>query len=439
MMNTTLRRIAAACLCLGVAIGSVTAFSACAKAEPIATLDGHEISVNMYQFMLSRVKGTLARNGYSVNSRDFWTTVVDSDNTTYEEFFRQTAVSNVRAYLAALALFEEEGLKLPQSEYDRIDEEIDDFLSEAGSKSALNANLSAYGINADMLRDIYIIEAKFEYVQDYLYGANGSKVAAQVRQEYLENNAVAFRHVLIRSFEYVYETDANGDDIYFLPTENNAKVNNIAYDRTAGTVRLDEYGKTIQDKNGENVYYLPSGHIAYDKENGVRAQTFDADGFAVTEKLSSEELAENKAAAEEILAAVEAGDYAAFEALLEEYAIDEEDYFETDGELGFLYITGDNGADYLNDIADALALCKEGEVRNIYSSEYGYNVVMRYPIPSDAVTNSDYEEWFTDLVDRVVAQLFHDKCQPYMDKVKVDEELFASLPPMIEVGTNYYY
>ncbi len=440
-MNNKFRpqRLALICLCAAMLFGSAVSLSSCAKAESIAVLDEHAISVNMYQFMLSRVKGTLGRNGYSVESQDFWTTVVDSNNTTYEEFFRQTAVSNARSYLAALALFEEEGLKLPQSAYDRIDEEIEEYIQTAGSKSALNAELSAFGVNVEMLRDIYIIEAKFEQVQDHFYGENGSKVAAQVRQEYLENNAVAFRHVLIRSFAYVYEVDANGDDIYFLPAENNAKVNNIAYDKETGTVRLDEFGNTIKDKNGEVVYYTPAGRIAYDTEKGVRAQVYDKEGIAVTKKLSSEELAKNKAAAEEILATVEAGDYVAFEALLAEYALDEDDYFETDEELGFLYITGDNGADYLNDIADQLALAKDGEIRNIYTSEYGYNVVMRYPVPSDAVTNSDYEEWFKDLPDRVVAQLFYDKCKPYADRVKVDEELFAALPPMVEVGTNYYY
>ncbi len=434
-----LRRLALLCLCAAVLLGSAVSLASCAKAEPIAVLDEHEISINMYQFMLSRVKGTLGRNGYKVDSKDFWSTIVSSDNTTYEELFRQTAVANARSYLSALALFEEEGLKLPQSEYDRIDEEIADYIETAGSKSALNAELAAFGVNVDMLRDIYVIEAKFEYVQAHFYGENGAKVAAQVRQEYLENNAVAFRHVLIRSFEYVYEVDANGDDIYFLTSENNAKVNNIAYDKENGTVRLDEYGNTIKDKNQDVVYYTPAGRIAYDTEKGVRAQVYDKEGIAVTKKLSSEELAKNKAAAEEILATVETGDYAAFEALLSEYALDEDDYFETDEELGFLYMTGDNGVDYLNDIADQLALCKDGELRNIYTSEYGYNVVMRYPIPSDAVTNSDYEDWFKDLPDRVVAQLFYDKCKPYADRVKVDEELFASLPPMIEVGTNYYY
>ncbi len=438
-MNNTFRRIATACLCAALAMGSVTSLASCSKAEPIATLEKHEISVNMYQFMLSRTKGSLARNGYSVTSADFWSTIVDANNTTYEEYFRQTALSNARGYLAALALFEEMDLKLPQSEYDKIDKDIEEFISTAGSKSALNAELSAFGVNVDMLRDIYVMEAKVEYVKTSLYGTNGSKVAAQVRQQYLEDHAVAFRYVLIRSFEYVYEVDPNGDDIYFLPNENNAKVNNVAYDQKNGTVRLDEFGNTVKDKNGDVVYYTAAGAIAYDKEAGVRSRVYDNEGIAVTKKLSSDELKKNKETAEEILASVEKGDYVAFEALLAEYAIDDDDLFDTDEDLGFLFTSGNNGADYLNDIADTLAKAEDGELRNIYTSAYGYNVVMRYPIPSDAATNSKYDEWLGGLTERVVNELFADKCKPYMDKVQVDEEAFASLPSMLEMGTNYYY
>lgn len=424
-----------ACLAL---VGCVSLFAACASPTPLATLEDHEITVNMYQFLLSRVKGKLGRAGYSVNSADFWNTIVDKNNTTYDEYFRQAALSDVRSYLAALALFDERDLTLPQSEYDRIDAEMEDHLAAAGSKSALDADLAAFGVNAKMLREIYVMEAKIEYVRTYIYGKDGSKVAANLRQDYLKDNAVAFRHVLIRNFDYVYKTDEYGDDIYYLPSENNAKVNNIAYDRVLGTVRQDEKGTIIKDSNGDNVYFLPNGHVAYDTVSGVRSRVYQ-DGIAVTKKLSAEELAANKAAAEEILATVDTEDYAAFEALLEEFAIDDADFFDTDGKLNFLYTTGDNASDYLNDIADELAVSKVGEICNVYVSEYGYNVVMRYPMPEDAATNSTYTEWFSDLADRVVGELFYNLCEPYLDRVKVDEEAFASLPSMIEIGANYNY
>ena len=438
-MNTTiLRRLLTVVLCLTLLTGTL-GLTACSDKSPVLLeLDGYEITANQYQFFLSRVKGSLHYTGYNVESDDFWNMIIDDKNNTYDDYFRNAVLEDARRYLAALAIFEERGLVLPQSYVDQIDEQLEEYLSDAGSKSALNTLLASYGVNVDMLREIYLIEAKYDYLQQVIYGKDGELLSADVRTEYLNDYAVCFKQVLIRSFDYVYEKDANGDEIYYLPNENNDKVNNIAYDTENGNVRLDEYGKTIKDSNGDYVYYNQDGSIAYDKENGVRSMVYDAEGNLKTEKYSPEKLAEHKGAAEEILATVAKGDFAAFESLMEEYELDDEDAFVTDGAYCFLYTTGDNSYDYLNDIADSLADAEVGELRMI-SSEYGYNVVMKYAIPADAVTNTSYEDWFGDLADRIVAKQFHAMCKPYMDKVTVDSEVFATLPSMKEIATNVSY
>jgi hypothetical protein len=432
------RRLLTVVLCLALMVGAV-AMTACAKKSPtLLELDGHKITVNQYQFFLSRVKGSLHYTGYNVESADFWNMIIDDQNNTYDDYFRNAVLDDARRYLAALAIFEERGLVLPQGYLDRIDSEIESFRNDAGSKSALNTILSTYGVNEDMLRDIYVLEAKYEYLQEVIYGKDGSLLSADARLAYLNEHAVAFKQVLIRSFDYVYEVDTNGDEIYYLPNENNSKVNNIAYDKDGGNPRVDEFGKTIVDKNGDTVYFLSDGSIAYDTEAGVRAMTYDANGNLKTKKYSAEELAEHKAAAEKLLAETPAGDFAAFEALLASYQEDDEDAFVTDGAYCFLYTTGDNSYDYLNDIADELATAQVGEMR-IIPSEYGYNVVMKYEIPADAVTNETYKEWFSDLASRIVAKQFHTMCKPYMDKVTVDNDVFATLPSMKEIATNTGY
>lgn len=438
MKSTAIRRILSVILCLALLAGTVAMTACSKKGETLLELNGQTITANQYQLLLARVKGSLAHAGYSVDSSTFWDMVIDSEGNTYDEYFRNAALNDAKRYLAAAALFEEEGLVLPQSYKDSIEEDIQEYIRDAGSKSALNSRLSAYGVNVDMLRDLYLLEAKYAYLQAYLYGAEGEKIAANVRLDYLNEHAVCFKQVLIRAFDYVYEKDLNGDEIYYLVGENNAKINNIAYDTIGGNPRIDEFGKTITDKNGDVVYYLENGAIAYNKEKGVRSVVYDEKGIAKTEKYSSEELAEHKAAAEEMMASVAKGDYAAFEALMEEYQVSGDDAFVTDGTYCFLYTTGDNDYDYLNDIADVLAKAEEGEMRMV-NSEYGYNVVMKYPIPEDAVTNTAYEDWFGDLTDRVTAKLFHNKCAPYMEKVSVSNEVFKALPSMKQVGTNYDY
>ena len=438
MKTTVIRRLLSVILCLALLAGAVSLTACSGKSPVLLELDGIEITANQYQFFLSRVKGSLYYTGYNVESEKFWNMIIDDKNNTYDDYFRNAVLEDARRYIAALTIFEEKGLVLPQSYLDQIDEDMEEYLRDAGSKSTLNSLLAAYGVNADILREIYVMEAKYDYLQQVIYGKDGELLAAETRMAYLNEHAVCFKQVLIRSFDYVYEKDTNGDEIYYLPSENNAKVNNIAYDKELGNTRLDEFGKTIVDKNGENVYFLADGKIAYDKENGVRAMTYDQKGNLQTVSYSAEVLAEHKATAEEIMASVAKGDYAAFESLLEEYQIDEEDAFIADGTHCFLYTTGDNNYDYLNDIADALATAEDGELK-IINSEYGYNVVMKYPIPSDAITNPDYEDWFTDLTDRIIAKQFHTMCKPYMEKVKVDADVFATLPSMKEIATNTSY
>ena len=438
MKITAMRRLLTVVLCLAMLLGAMATTACSNKGEVLLELDGNEITANQYQFFLSRVKGSLHYTGYNVESDDFWNMIIDDQNNTYDDYFRNAVLEDARRYLAALAIFEERDLVLPQAYLDRIDQDMESFLNDAGSKSALNTQLSSYGVNMDILRDIYEIEAKYEYLQEVIYGKDGELLSADARNAYLDEHAVAFKQVLIRSFDYVYEKDANGDDIYYLPNENNSKVNNVAYDTEAGNPRLDEFGKTITDKNGDTVYYLSDGSIAYDTERGVRSMVYGQDGSLLTQKYSAEVLAEHKAAADELLATVEAGDFATFEALLEEYQIDEEDAFVSDGALCFLYTTGDNSHDYLNDIADSLATAKVGEMR-VISSEYGYNVVMKYEIPEDASTSDSYKEWFSDLSDRIIAKQFHTMCKPYMERVKVDDKVFATLPSMKEIATNTAY
>ena len=438
MKITILRRLLSALLCLTLLVGAL-GLTACSEKSPaLLELDGHTITAAQYQFLLSRVKGSLYYTGYSVDSTDFWNMIIDDQNNTYDDYFRNAVLEDARRYLAALAIFEERGLVLPQSYVDRVDEDMEEYLRDAGSKSALNSLLSSYGINLDMLREIYLIEAKYEYLQTVIYGEDGELLSADARMAYLNEHTVCFKQVLIRAFDYVYETDLNGDEVYYLPSENNEKVNNVAYDKENGTVRLDESGKIIVDANGDDVYYLDDGSIAYDREAGVRSMVYDQNGNLVTRNYTAEELAEHKAAAEELLATVSVGDYAAFEALLGEYEIDDEDAFVTDSAYCFLYTTGDNSYDYLNDIADALAEASEGELC-VISSEYGYNVVMKYPMPADAAVNTVYEDWFSDLPARIIAKQFHTLCKPYMEKVAVDSEVFATLPSMKDIATNISY
>ena len=64
MKITTLRRLLTVVLCLALAVGAIS-MTACGKKSPtLLELDGNKITANQYQFLLSRVKGSLHYTGY---------------------------------------------------------------------------------------------------------------------------------------------------------------------------------------------------------------------------------------------------------------------------------------------------------------------------------------------------------------------------------------
>lgn len=425
-------------LCVSMLGGVVLGLTSCGTPSPsLMALEDLTFTQAQYTFLLSRAKAAYEQAGFTVKD---WDTKIDLSGTTYDEFVRQQVLAEAKLMLAGVALFEKEGLSLSKDQLESINTEIDEFIEYhgEGSKSAFNGLLAPFGFNADMLKEQYIFEAKYQAIQDHLYGSDGSKLAPTAKQEYLTNFGVAFKQLLIRAYRYVYETDLNGDEVYYVKNANDGQTNNIAYDTIKGTSRLDEFGKVIKDKNGDTVYYLPDGKIAYDTKNGVRVMTFDTQNAPVTQALSREELTENLEIAESIKGSVAAKDFLGFEAAIAEYADGDQDRFLSSESLCFLYTTGDNGYDYLNDIADELADAAVGDIL-VVPSELGYNVVMKYAIPEDAVSNTAHTEWFTDISSRVIKHLFSNKCKEYLEQITVDNEIFAASPKVADVAANYKY
>ncbi len=423
-------------LCVTMLCGTVVGFTSCAERSPILmTVDGQSMSMAQYNFLLSRAKAAYERSGVTLSD---WNAPIDMDGKTWNDAVHELVLAEAKLMLAGVALFEAEGLSLPEATMNKINTDINEYIEyhADGSKSQFNSILSTYGFNADMLKEHYIFEAKYEYIQAYTYGEDGAKIAATAKQQYLDTFGICFKQVLFRNDVPVYEKDTNGDEVYYLVDTNNGKVNNIAYDAAHGVTRTDKDGKVIKDEQGETVYFLPDGKIAYDKENGVRVQAM-VQGNLLTEKLSTEEVNQNKAAANAIVDSVASKDYPAFESAISEYINSDDDKYWGEDELCFLY-TENNSEASLDTLAVELAEMAVGDVRMI-PTENGYHVVMKYALPEDAVSNSAYAEWFSDLPARVEQYLFANKCKPLVDAIVVDEEILATAPKMVEVAANYRY
>lgn len=270
------RTIRLCTLLVALVLLAIPLASCSSRGKTLLTLDKDGVkvtfSVNLYEFMLSRMKGALVSGGYTVNGYtpeqdsfwDYQDKFNGTDMQTLNDYYGDLILENCRTYLAAMWYFESMGLTLSDIQQQSIEDRLDDVLEEHGdgSKTKLNSVLSGYGINYNMLREIYTLEEMVNAVQTAKYGANASLVGHNVKEEYLAQNYVHFKQIFFPYYRYVYVTDANGDTIYYVEE---SQLKTIAYDK-GGYTREDEDGTPITDSNGDLIYYTTpfDYHIAYD-------------------------------------------------------------------------------------------------------------------------------------------------------------------------------
>ena len=406
--------------------------------EPLLTLDKSKISVNLFMLMLSRMKGNLASSyGYGSQAlqNSFWDSVMDtSTGETYDKHYTNQVLESAKTYIAALALFDELDLKLPKSYEEEIDAELEDlmFNDANGSKTEFNNLLAQYGANYKVLREAYILEAKIAYLSDYLFGADGSKIAAELVEDYYQKTYMRFRHVFYYTVKPKYQKDDNGDVIYY--TNNEYKY--ISYDTKNGVTK-EENGKLVKDKNGEAVYFLSDGHIAY-RPTDYPGVVRDANGNVMTEKLSESELKKLQDESTMLMESVDKGNFTLFDTYVETYG---EDTGMTMYPGGY-YVTA--GSDYDSpEVLVALSEMEVGEVRKVYS-EYGIHVVMKYELPKAAYNDKQNADFFSTkegqlaFLSDLKSMLLADYLEQYKANIVIDEELLGTVS-IKSVGANFYY
>ena len=416
----------------------IPCFAGCSqKGKTFMKLDGEKMSVNTYMLFLSRVKGTLcssANFGASALKDSFWDTVMDSDGvTTYNDYYSNMVLESAKSYLAASYLFDKENLTLDKSVQTEIDEIMSKLVTGEGSKTALNSKLAEFGVNYAVLKDAYEIEAKISALSEHFYGADGSKISSNVIEEYYQQNYVKFKHVFLYTYAIVYETDDNGDEIYYTSD------GRIAYD-TSRRQKLDAAGEPVKDSNGDIIYVKRdgSGRIAYDTDNGERKPAIDDNGYTMTREYTTEELREVSDMAQIIMESTVEGDEKIFDSLVEAYNED----VGMDEYTGGFYLTKDTAYDS-PEVKEALFEMKEGEIRKI-RSDYGIHIVMKYKLDEGGYAKSSNSVFFADengkylFMDDLKAKLLEARLESYVSQIEVNEDLIKGVD-MKSVGVNYNY
>lgn len=232
-------RTAAAVLCILI---SVMNYSACSSEEKkIAMTYGQtEITEGMYSYWLSVYKTNFVYSfGGGNESSEFWKTELE-DGVTYADYAEDEIIKLIKYFAVGNELFREYGLKIDRDITDKINADIQEKLDYAGSRPALNSDLSVLGINIDGLKSIYVAEEKWQAVYDYLYGSSGIERISDdaVEQYYRDNYSLLGLIVLNTASKPV--TDDGGK--YLTDSSGNVK-----------TVALTEDEKASKQKTADEI------------------------------------------------------------------------------------------------------------------------------------------------------------------------------------------
>ena len=429
------------CLLLALAALACVQVSCKEKApevvDPVVECGDYKLPLCFYELMLSRAKGNLAREKFEVTKYSFWSGEYLDTSKTYEEYFNGEVLETCKNYLAAAVLFDREGLELSESKLAEIDEEIQFYIDYdgKGDREKFDSLIEKYGVDADSLRECYIIEAKYEAVMSKLFGG-GQLIGDAVRDEYYREYYYRFKQVLFPKFYYEYRRDVQGNVMYFNPDEAVP-----IYDEKNGKCKYDDKGNRITDSYNQVIYYDEDGKIIYNTEKGQPSVLLDEKGTAVMHEYSAAELEAFRDQAIYLVENTGKGDYSAFDAkVAANKLIEGVEAAYPDG----YYLSEIEKAGYVGDSAylcDILALLQDADVGEItfFESDFGYHVIMKYELDDGKTSNGEYAEWFSKLDTRIMNDLFITKIGDILKEITVNEENISKARSIKQMGVNYNY
>lgn len=409
--------------------------------KTMITAGDEEISVNVFQLYLSRMRGTLAQAGENVGSADYWKQYINLDGQTYSEFYTAKVLAGLKEIAAALYLFDALGLSMESGAEDAIDEWIDALIEQVGegSETKFNSILASYGANVTVLRDACLIEAKLDALKTHLYGEKGSLLSATAKEEFYQQSYYRGYQMLVANYYFDHEVDEDKNTVYYQKqTASDGTVSltdKISYDTKNGVVTEEK------DKNGDMIYRVKNedgtlGEIAYDVENGGIKYFFDEDGEYITKYYTDEQMEERYALLEKI--ATECQDNEQLFLKYVETFSDNAEFNKTFAPNGMYFsVGGYTGDSVFQSFSNELAKLEVGDLA-ILSSDSGYYLVMRAELDKEAWAKEENSRWFENLSELAVEYMLQKKTEPYLQFVTVDEDLAASVDITMVAANNYY-
>ncbi len=266
-MKKTISLLLAFLLCLTIGLTGCGGKSG----EAVMTYGDSVITENVFRYYLSYYKNIYLKTYSDMKDTAAYYQTVMPDGRTAEQVLFDMTVENVQMTLVCMELFQKEGLSISDTLREDIDYYLADLVTEyaGGDKKSLNAELAQYGVNLDMLADIYVDQEKSGFLFDYYYGEGGiHPLSEEEKDAWYRDNYSHIVHLYINDAYYYpineagfTQTDENGNPVSAplteeLKAEKQMTIDAIDASLAAGSDFMDVYNTFSEDKYYPNGYYL---------------------------------------------------------------------------------------------------------------------------------------------------------------------------------------
>ncbi len=448
------------CMVLTLLLALLMLFGGCAShGQTLIKAGSEEISLNVFQLYLSRMKGSLHAAGHDVGNPSYWASYISTDNTTTADYYTKQVFDGLRHIAAAMIIYEELGLELPDKTIDEIDAWIEELIEKdgAGSEAELNAILGNYGANVTVFRDACILEAKLAQLKEHFYGVGGALINDTALEEYYQ--ATYYRGYQMQLANYYYEHEKDADKIAVRYTDDKYKtvkyMSEAEIDRAVAGIEDEaeraaeraKYQKVAREgeyatkysksaygaelllyRDGEREYvaYSPSGVINYTLEKGEKKQV---------EYTEAEMEARYQQAMK--IAAECADDEQKFLQAIADFSDNSE--FNAQYAPNGMYFSVDSYAtDSIFGTFSAELVKMEVGATKVLVNDSGYYIIMRAKLDTGAWGQETNKRWFSNLRAMTLEYMLQRRTEKYLDQVTFDEALLATVD-ITSVGTNLRY
>lgn len=211
-IKTAFRAAAALLLC----VLFVLPLASC-SGRKVFEYKGYSYDEHYYSYWLSRFKYNFINRYSDVRDTDeYYDSVINGSGETADTVMTRMSDEIIKGYLVSEYLCDQIGLRLTDSMLDALDGELEMIVDEqfGGRKKDFDRKLSESGLSYRKLRDIYIIEKKYDLLYEYYTGTYlKENLTDEIREEYCrENYAKAF--IIYLPLQYRLNVSESGDYIY---------------------------------------------------------------------------------------------------------------------------------------------------------------------------------------------------------------------------------